>query len=130
MSEHTPEPWTTHQPTNPYTLEAALDVGIAAQVGDTPKIIAEAFGQVAQTVFTPAAANALRIVACVNPCKSINPEAVPDLLAACESAVVWLERPTINPDEILPCGINGRTLIGVLMQVRAAIAKAREDGKQ
>ena len=31
-------------------------------------------------------ADADRIVACVNACDGINPEAVPDLLAACEAA--------------------------------------------
>ena len=69
--KHTPEPWTTHNPVNPKNREASLDVGIAAQVGGTPKVVAEAFGQVAQPVFTLAAANAKRIVACVNACEGI-----------------------------------------------------------
>ena len=41
---------------------------------------------------TQRAANADRIVACVNACEGINPKAIPDLLAALE-AVEWVQMP-------------------------------------
>lgn len=37
-------------------------------------------------------ANAARIVACVNACEGINPEAVPDILRALEAMLVYYNR--------------------------------------
>ena len=72
-------------------------------------------------------ANAARIVACVNACEGINPEAVPDMLAALEGTVDCLEyiqrleKETIAP--ILGWGVRASWIHAA----RAAIAKARGD---
>ena len=60
-------------------------------------------------------ANARRIVACVNACEGINPEAVPDLLAACELCLEWM-------DDV--CGIQS-PYEEVTIEIKAAIAKAK-----
>ena len=60
-------------------------------------------------------ANARRIVACVNACEGINPEAVPDLLAACELCLEWM-------DDV--CGIQS-PYEEVTIKIKDAIAKAR-----
>ena len=57
-----------------------------------------------------AAANATHIVACVNACKGVNPEAVPDLLAALEACLPVLDNPAMHWE---------------LKTARAAIAKAK-----
>ena len=33
------------------------------------------------------------VCACVNACEGINPEAVPDLLEACQQTLIWLDDP-------------------------------------
>jgi hypothetical protein len=66
-------------------------------------------------------ANARRIVACVNACEGINPEAVPDLLAACEYVKYAApETEGLEPGNILSVSL---TVAGV-RQLRAAISKA------
>ena len=62
--------------------------------------------------------NAYRIVACVNACEGINPEAVPDLLAACKA--------------MLQSAVDGECSYDAqgnewpeIVQARAATAKAR-----
>ncbi len=59
-------------------------------------------------------ANARRIVACVNACKGINPEAVPDLLEALQ--VLLLAYETAKE--------GARVRIGAELKARAAITKA------
>lgn len=78
MTAHTPEPWRLDTDggsgqyhnirhnmicSGPYLLGSRRDTGTAK-------------------------ADAARIVACVNACAGINPEAVPDLLAAVEDALI------------------------------------------
>ena len=61
-------------------------------------------------------ANAARIVACVNACEGINPEAVPEMLSVlhqCLSAVEFCERPDQRRD---PASLS--------RQIRTLIAKA------
>ena len=76
MSEHTPEPWSVN------------GFGVWADRGRTDYL--EGISLVAFTrsssdgTDTEDQANAQRIAACVNACKGINPETVPDMLAALE----------------------------------------------
>lgn len=132
MTQHTPEPWSTHLPVNPKSREELLDVAIAAQVGSTLKVIAEAFGQVAQTVFTPATANADRIVSCVNACEGINPEAVPELLAACKRGQELIRHLCMGPlDAAAQYGPDyepptSDDIVAEIRLIQAAIAKAEE----
>ena len=60
-------------------------------------------------------ANAHRIVACVNGCAGINPEAVKDLLAACEAVVAKFGEPS---------GWRG-DICDVLTAARLAVRKAK-----
>jgi hypothetical protein len=69
MTAHTPEPWTTNPDIN--------RLGWIIESSATGE-------EVAITRFRP---NAARIVACVNACAGINPEAVPDMLAALQDAL-------------------------------------------
>ena len=61
------------------------------------------------------AANCARIVACVNACAGINPEAVPDLLTVLRAAVARVELANREGDPILSAW---------LPDAQAAIAKA------
>jgi hypothetical protein len=107
MSKHTPEPWKFYGANEwfdanltdlpecdaqraAFVIEASTDGG-----GDWG-----AFCVVAHHTLdrldprmrrVKAEADGLRIVACVNACKGINPEAVPDLLAACKAAMPLVE---------------------------------------
>ena len=92
QSTHTPGPWAATQ-----------HIGHKDQIGVTadadPCIIAIMGNQRAWPL--EAKANAARIVACVNACEGINPEAVPDLLhiAKCLLAMVEAYAPdmaTVN----------------------------------
>ena len=95
-TNHTPEPWVYRET---YNGDIVHYVG----TGTT-------YRTVASYVDPPDAA---RIVACVNGCRGINPEAVRELLEACEAAV--------NAFEIeVPTGNE------VVAQLRAAIAKATQ----
>ncbi len=71
-----------------------------------------------------ALANAERIVACVNGCEGINPEAVKDLLEACQFIDGMLSEEDIYSHALInKPGQPDRTPLDV---VRAAIAKATE----
>jgi hypothetical protein len=71
-TQHTPEPW---ELTRHATPDYAPQCGIYSE--DHPADFAIVKGE----------ANARRIVACVNACKGINPEAVPDLLEALQDVL-------------------------------------------
>ena len=60
-------------------------------------------------------ANAQRIAACLNACAGINPEAVPDVVAALREAVNWAEGYA-----------QGGVIPEYLKAARAAIAKLEE----
>jgi len=91
MSGHTSEPWIVgdddknEQPTI-YGDEGRQFVGLCAHECLVSRI-------------PEAAANAKRIVACVNACAGINPEAVPELLEAAINAVDWLCDATPGSDQ-------------------------------
>ena len=79
------------------------------------RIIARVYGQSTETE----EANARRIVACVNACEGINPEAVPDLLEAAE----WLNNFFIHYPHT---SIEFHRAIGNgLADLESAIAKAK-----
>lgn len=74
MNTHTPEPWVAVRNTAYWEIGTEIDGYYAPRIGDvcaTDPNHPDAGKQ---------EANATRIVACVNACKGINPEAVPDLL--------------------------------------------------
>jgi hypothetical protein len=74
--EHTPGPWHIEFECNvfgPNHRLVASAGGYQTNADDWHRIENEA--------------NARRIITCVNACEGINPEAVPDLLAACEKLI-------------------------------------------
>lgn len=64
-----------------------------------------------------------RIVACVNGCKGINPEAVPGLLAACKAARTTIEC-TLDDKEARGDAVNWEAANRIMETLRAAIADA------
>ncbi len=73
MTQHTAEPWKVCEP-----MEPPSEMIGPVNRGDGPWIVA-------RTVGGNDKANAERIVACVNGCAGINPEAVPELLKTLRS---------------------------------------------
>lgn len=72
-------------------------------------------------------ANAARIVACVNACEGINPEAVPELLEALKHALdsITHGQPGLeNEDDFTMQFDNGPEFRTDLKMIRAALAKA------
>ncbi len=123
MSEakHTSEPWELHpdypnQVRRPPSNDA---YGLSACIADCSSGI----WPDSKTV-----ANAARIVACVNACKGINPEAVPDLLNACREALEIRSlayQVDANPKlDILTRREIERKVDGIIERIEAAIAKA------
>ena len=116
MNKHTPGPWTYHH-------EPSLNrYAVRAEPFGTETILSISYWS-----RTPiwdrerAEADASRIVSCVNACDGINPEAVPDLLAACKAV-----------DDAWTGGENGDwrgALDRALGMARAAIAKAEGGAK-
>ncbi len=63
------------------------------------------------------------IVTCVNACEGINPEAVPEMVAACATVLDLLDRVVGWEDDTgYVCNVDWRPSVAVL---RAALAKAR-----
>ena len=79
MTKHTPEPWQAHkEDRSPWVI-----LGLSAdKYGGHPYIAEMPGGRDSQ-------ANARRIVACVNACAGINPEAVPDLMEVLEAGIAY-----------------------------------------
>lgn len=104
MTEHTPGQWKVENDT---ILDSKQNV-VA-----TRHSWRRLHGDVQDATISPteADANAQRIVACVNGCEDINPEAVPDLLAACRAVRSAYSSHQLYDKFPLP-------------QVEAAIAKA------
>lgn len=98
-TEHTPEPWEFYTTPDGETVIAVADGGPAIA-----SIAEEASTELNE-------ADAERIVACVNACKGLNPEAVPDLLAALGPFTI------LNP-------LHCPSYAGSIEIARAAIAKA------
>ena len=103
-TQHTPGPWKVST-ANPYAVNT-VSGGIATAHGTDDANYSEFFPSTEQ-----AKANARRIVACVNACEGINPEAVPDLLEALKDAVAAYD----------DADLDG----AIIRRLRAAIAKAQ-----
>lgn len=97
-TKHTPEPWINH--------DSMIDDAEGRTVATT-----NGFGRPQGTD----SANAARIVACVNGCEGINPEAVHELVAAVDAVLEVLPQPP---------RVHAH-LAGPLGVLRAAIAKAK-----
>ena len=80
MAEHTPGPWRFWQNTDGILYISGDEWEDIATLGFSPK-----------GVGTEAGENGERIVACVNACEGINPEAVPDLLEACQAGKAYFD---------------------------------------
>ncbi len=82
MSEHTKQPW---------GWQYFGELHLVGQHGRRPVVLCARSGDL-QTrgenglliPLTPEHPNAVRIVACVNACAGLNPEAIPKLVEACE----------------------------------------------
>lgn len=82
--KHTPGPWKVFYQDDEYPGIEVADRDYSIVVyGDKGDFNAGVQGDTHEE----ALANAQRIVACVNACEGINPEAVPDMLKALEGAV-------------------------------------------
>ena len=102
-AKHTPEPWGVWLNPDGGNLEMITDDGLARHivyvVGNTHE----------------AKANGRRIVACVNACAGINPEAVPNLLEAAKDFIYKVD--------------EGRAFsVKSYAKFSAAIAKAEDNG--
>ncbi len=82
MSAHTPEPWRISGRGSYISSSSAGYVPLRTPFRE------DAFRDVSAHNNKELEDNAARIVACVNACDGINPEAVPDLLAAAEQALL------------------------------------------
>ncbi len=76
MSKHTPEPWSLD--------EFYMEYAGGSSVPIISPWIQDYFGR-GDRRHEEAAANMARIVACVNACAGINPEAVPELIRAVDA---------------------------------------------
>lgn len=88
-TKHTPEPWRIST-ANPYAVNAGRadqSLGICITHGVDDPNYSDFFPSTEQ-----AKANAQRIVACVNACKGINPEVVPELSEVLCIALTDLEQ--------------------------------------
>jgi len=122
MTQHTAEPWyVADKDTQPHGYELDLE-GLwgtfvySEHVGLSPAL-AHGESRVAAT------ANANHIVACVNACEGINPEAVSDLLAACKAAYKYLDTGDGNHDR----GGRPVDVCGLHQTLKVAIVKAETD---
>lgn len=97
---HTPEPWQFIRVNTSDgfggTYGQAMFIG---GVGDSPDIVCSGYGAHATSEdLNITDDDAARIVACVNACTGLNPEAVPDLLAACKAALELFDGPDPGAD--------------------------------
>ena len=129
MSTHTPEPW--YQDGRGPRSSGRIPI-FAPTIGGLGQKSSVSIASASQLGMagSPGAqqANADRIIACVNACAGINPEAVPELLEALEMAMPYLERaPKFYKfqragREFWP---NREEAEGCFFKALAAIAKAR-----
>jgi len=113
--KHTPGPWIVGRGNRIYMGAAMEAREIAVATRSDPSIRAQA------------EANAARIVACVNACEGINPEAVPEIVKALGDlldVVNWLQGSGNMKSPIVPHPF-GLGVLGAKAQARAALAKAR-----
>ncbi len=123
--KHTPEPWHVSAPragtahgweVRTYSGEKLAGVkltNLVCQMSHHPRKQEEAH------------ANAARIVACVNACEGINPEAVPKMLEALRECITDAGAHSINKGTISDLG---RRLAAINEIARAAIAAATKEG--
>lgn len=139
MFEHTPEPWECEPHSHgsgpgtkyDWTILGGtyLDYHEDDEQPDDPTIepskvstvVAKALGNATSGVITEA--NARRIVACVNACAGLNPEAVPDLISA---VIGMAERIDEYVSELRLDGMRGEAnnVEMISNTLKAAIAKA------
>ena len=137
--KHTPEPWGLHDAYHP-DGENTPNAGFVQPENGEPgwsywdcrissgrKLIAMVSGHNHDNGGFPradnpeeVAANARRIIACVNACAGINPEAVPDLIQSLEETLEEME--SLMAKRAIPYqgGIN------IAERARAALAKAKQ----
>ena len=116
--KHTEGPWLISKPRHP-GKDQENDRLIHTKDG---RHVAETFQyQNHSSPSGPSIPNAQRIVACVNACEGINPEAVPDLLEALTRLVERINHNT-DPLHTLPPALYNK----YINQARAAIAKATD----
>ena len=116
-SRHTPGPWTYHH-------EPSLNrYAVRAEPFGTETILSISYWS-----RTPiwdrerAEADASRIVSCVNACDGINPEAVPELVKACEAFLAS----AASADESVAFTANSLKIINnAVDSIGAALAKAK-----
>lgn len=99
MSKHTPEPWEAEISYNQAAIGIVTASGRANTIGQRPNAdqrwtiaVLNCAGvfvgdRLKYSSTDEQRANRDRIVACVNACAGINPEAVPSLLKACEALI-------------------------------------------
>lgn len=117
-SQHTPEPWgiMNDGPAGdgkPWQTYKELRPGLTISSPHNTEPIGRLSGYL-----QPIEANAERILACVNGCAGLNPEAMSDLMSACEGLC-----------KALNCLLSGGHLASeefLLDEGRKAIAKAKE----
>lgn len=112
--KHTPEPWRVGR------HAVVADVPVVGGCSGTDDVDYYGGHLVCETVTE---ANAERIIACVNACKGINPEAVPDLLEACEALPLDKFRDGEPPDAA-DFKDNADAFLRAMRLARVAIAKA------
>ncbi|MBE3087783.1 MAG: hypothetical protein IMZ71_01505 [Chloroflexi bacterium] len=118
-TKHTPEPWIDDPEKGSAYGAAPVIVANLCWRGDKKREIAKVLFD-AGSEDPEVHANARRIVACVNACEGINPEAVPDLL----EALMALLSLRLYADGEGPVIINDYDEEESVQQAKAAIAKA------
>ncbi len=120
MSKHTPGPWCIN-----YRSATSVEDKVGRLVASTGGRQSNVKDENLENE-----ANAARIIVCVNACAGINPEAVPELLAALYEAEWAIPGDTIGTaDSSCPvCGFRRRDGHMESCPIRTAIAKAEGGG--
>ena len=125
--EYTPEPWTALEgPRVPkhdsYYRDVCVHVQRGAFIqGPNGEIIARADDLPEQGTID---GNMVRASECVNACKGINPEAVPDMMEALERIIPWLAKLEYHEFHSNNQTLNKR-LSSAKTKVREALQKAK-----
>jgi hypothetical protein len=87
------------------------------------------FKDAAEAIRELRGADSARAVACVNACKGINPEAVPELLAACEAMLPFctteaerLRYASLNEGRASPYDVASRKICDAIARAKGGIA--------
>jgi hypothetical protein len=111
-TQHTPEPWIVAEMDLPFNR---LSIRTSGGYGEIVSFPDWGFNT---------AANADRIVACVNACKGINPEAMPDLLKALQGTLAALNVAFSAEED--PFGVHHNDAQDAVSAAESAIRKATE----